>query len=116
MGHQPGPALALALALIPSPSHGRDTEHQGLRNHNFMIYVLLGGLLCFLLLILLTLVCLSQRVITRYLAARRLLLKAAQYRPGKYKQVSPSLTATPALAALQSIYTLEDRPSSTNTT
>ena len=28
MGHQPGPALALALALIPSPSHGRDTEHQ----------------------------------------------------------------------------------------
>ena len=70
--------------------------------------------------------------VCRYLAARRLLLKAAQYRPGKYKQVSPSLAATPAvaggqnvtdmkdmlylLAALQSIYTLEDRPSSTVTT
>ena len=70
--------------------------------------------------------------VCRYLAARRLLLKAAQYRPGKYKQVSPSLAATPAvageqmgiimkdmlylLAALQSIYTLEDRPSSTDTT
>ena len=70
-------------------------------------------------------------MLCRYLAARRLLLKAAQYRPGKYKQVSPTLAATPAvaggqmgivtknvlylLAALQSIYTLEDRPSSTNT-
>ena len=47
-------------------------------------------------------------MLCRYLAARRLLLKAAQYRPGKYKQVSPTLAATPAVAGGQIVTNMKN--------
>ena len=58
--------------------------------HNILI--MSGILFGFLFLMFVTLVCLISPVVTRYLEARRMLAKAAQYRPSKYKQVSPATT------------------------
>ena len=50
-----------------------------------------------------TLVCLSSPVVTRYLEARRMLAKAAQYRPAKYKKVSP--TSSPVTVSVSGVRT-----------
>merc|ERR1711894_723348 len=85
-------------------------------DHNFMIYVLLGILFGFLFLMCVILVCLSSPVVTRYLEARRLLAKAAKYRPAKYKKVSPTTSPmTVSVSALQTLYSLDESSLDTQT-
>ena len=59
--------------------------------------------------ILFTLFCLSSPVVTRYLEARRLLTKAAQYRPAKYKKVSPTSSPVTISVSGSNIQTLKNQ-------
>ena len=48
-------------------------------------------------------ICINNTCIKRYLKARQLVIKAAQYRPAKYKKVSPTTAAS-----VQGTYNIEE--------
>ena len=62
--------------------------------HGFMVNVLVGVIVIIFGLMVMLVICINNTCIKRYLAARQLVMKAAQYRPAKYKKVSPTSSAS----------------------
>ena len=78
-----------------------------------------------MMMILIPIICLTKGFYEKYMAARNLMTKAKQYRPSKYKQVSPSQVQSPDItgmkdfigdvskayfSALATIFTSENNP------
>merc|ERR1711874_566568 len=74
--------------------------------HGFMVNVLVGVIVFIFGLMVMLVICINNTCIKRYLKARQLMIKAAQYRPSKYKKVSPSTAAS--ITAISSIYQMQE--------
>lgn len=59
-----------------------------------------------MMMILIPIICLTKGFYEKYMAARNLLTKAKQYRPSKYKQVSPSQVQSPDITGMK--YLIEE--------